>query len=473
MSVFHAAGPKTSVTSNAIGQLREALRTLSERQLRMDDFEQFERELHSLFVQAERDVLAAELAQLDIDLPGVCIEGVKHRRVLRSPGTYTSAVGPIKVMRTLYRGNRAKAIAPLEFRAGIVDGHWTPLAAKQAVWTVAHLTPQEGEGLFRQLGNMAPSKSSLDRLPKVLSKDWESRREAFEETLRTQETVPSEAVTLSVSLDGVMVPMKDGERRAKRMRSHNKGQRQRGPAGYQEVGCATMSFHDAAGQRLSTIRMARMPGSKKVTLKSQLRAEIAAVLDQRPELHLVKVADGAKDNWTYLSGALPGGTELVDYFHAVQHLKAAFDTAYGEHTTKADAQFQKYRTILRDEHDGIEKVIRSFVHLYKKHPRRKQLKTELTYFRRHRTRMQYAAAKEANLPIGSGVVEAACKTLATQRLKRSGMRWRHPGGQAILTFRALVQSERFDRAWSLLSDTYRKTVALPGNVVPFTRQHAA
>jgi hypothetical protein len=473
MSVFHAAGPKTSVTNKAIRQLREALRTLSERQVAMDDFEQFERELHSLFVHAERDVLTAELEQLDIDLPCLCIEGVKHRRVLRSPGTYTSAVGAIRVTRTLYRGNGDKAIVPLEFRAGIVDGHWTPLAAKQAVWTVAHLTPQEGEGLFRQLGNMAPSKSSLDRLPKVLSKDWEVQREAFEETLRTPETVPSEAVTLSVSLDGVMVPMKDGERRAKRMQSQNNGQRQRGPAGYQEVGCGTLSFHDAEGQRLSTIRLARMPESKKVTLKSQLTAEIAAVLDQRPELHLVKVADGAKDNWTYLSDALPGGTELVDFFHAVQHLKAAFDTAYGEHTTQADAQFQKYRTILRDEHDGIEKVIRALVHLTKKHPRRKPLKTELTYFRRHRARMQYAAAKEQNLPIGSGVVEAACKTLATQRLKRSGMRWRHPGGQAILTFRALVQSERFDRAWSLLSDTYRKTVVLPANVVPFTTQHAA
>ena len=102
MPVFHAAGSNTSVTNKAIGQLREALQTLSERQVTMDDFEQFERELHGLFVDAERDVLAAELAQLDIDLPCVCIEGVKHRRVLRSPATYTSAVGPIKVMRTLY-----------------------------------------------------------------------------------------------------------------------------------------------------------------------------------------------------------------------------------------------------------------------------------------------------------------------------------------------------------------------------------
>lgn len=359
MSVFHDARTNTTVTSKAIEQLHDALQALGDRQMAMQDFEQFERELHALFIRAERDVLGQELAQLDVDLPYVMIDEVKHYRVLRSVGHYTSAAGSIRVMRTLYRSGQDKAVVPMEFRAGMVDGHWTALAAKQAAWTVAHLTPQEGEALFGQLGNMQPSKSSLDRLPKKLSTNWEAHRESFEEALRAQETVPAEAVTLSVSLDGVMVPMKDGERRAKRMHAQDHGKRRRGPAGYQEVGCGTLSFHDAEGERLSTIRLARMPESKKETLKSQLTKEIAAILAQCPELHLVKVADGAKDNWTYLSDVLPAGTELVDFFHAVQHLKNAFDTAYGEHTTKADAQFRKYRYILRDEDDGIRKVIRA------------------------------------------------------------------------------------------------------------------
>jgi hypothetical protein len=272
---------------------------------------------------------------------------------------------------------------------------------------------------------------------------------------------------------GVMVPMKDGERLAKRMHAQNNGRRPRGPAGYQEVGCGTLSFHDADGERLSTIRLARMPEAKKATLKLQLSAQIDAILAQHPQLKLVKVADGAKDNWTYLSHTLPPGTELVDYFHAVQHLKQAFDAAYGEHTAKADAQFHKYRHILRDEHEGSDKVIRTLRHLRQKHPRRKILKTQLAYFRNHRARMQYATAKEQNLPIGSGIIEAACKTLAAQRLKRSGMRWRHPGGQAILTLRALIQSERFERAWSLLSRTYKKNVTWPHNVIHIGCQRAA
>ena len=106
-------------------------------------------------------------------------------------------------------------------------------------------------------------------------------------------------------------------------------------------------------------------------------------------------------------------------------------------------------------------------------PGNKRIAEVLGYLRNNRHRMGYAEAKAQNLPIGSGVVEAACKTLVTQRLKRSGMRWRHAGGQAILTLRALIQGKRFDSAWELLSGTYRREVNIPVNVVPFPCQRAA
>ena len=80
--------------------------------------------------------------------------------------------------------------------------------------------------------------------------------------------------------------------------------------------------------------------------------------------------------------------------------------------------------------------------------------------------MRYAEVAAENLPIGSGVVEAACKTLVTQRMKRSGMQWREEGGQAILTLRALAQSYCFDRAWTILLETYTADVSLPDNIVP-------
>ena len=354
----------------------------------------------------------------------------------------------------------------MELQAGLVEGRWTPHAAKQATWVVSHLTPGEGEELFQMFGGLKPSKSSLDRLPKQLGQRWERERIEFEDVLRAQERVPAEAVSMAVSLDGVMVPMKNGQRQTKRAKAAKEGKYTRGPAGNKEVGCGTLSFYDEEGERLATIRMARMPEVKKATLKVTLSKEVNSCLAERPDLKVVKVADGAKDNWTFLSGELPDGEEVIDFYHAAGHLDTALAVAYGDTHPKRSAQFKKLRHVLVEDDKGVEKVIRSLVHLRDTYPRRKKITRELKYFRRNRHRMRYAVLKKQGLPIGSGVTEAACKTLATQRLKRSGMRWGEQGGQAILSFRALVQSNRFERAWTLLAHTYKAEVTALDNVVP-------
>ena len=113
---------------------------------------------------------------------------------------------------------------------------------------------------------------------------------------------------------------------------------------------------------------------------------------------------------------------------------------YGNASPKASAQFEKSRHRLRHEPGGVREP--SFARWC---ICARSIRTESAllrcwgYFRGHRHRMRYAEAKAQRLPIGSGVVEAACKTLVAERLKRSGMRWGHCGGQAILTLRALVQ----------------------------------
>ena len=123
--------------------------------------------------------------------------------------------------------------------------------------------------------------------------------------------------------------------------------------------------------------------------------------------------------------------------------------------------------------DGVDKVIRTLAYHHKRKPRCDKLKQELAYFRRNRSRMDYARLRAQNLPIGSGVVEATCKTLVTQRMKRSGQRWTSDGGQAILTFRALAQSDRFDAAWQMVSAEYRRDVSFPENVVPINAYRVA
>ena len=137
---------------------------------------------------------------------------------------------------------------------------------------------------------------------------------------------------MAVSLDGVMAPMKDGKRQAKRQQAVRKGKSPSGPCGYQEVGCATVSYYGRFGERLLTRRMARMPERKKVTLKKQLTQELIGALCQRPDLRVVKVADGAPDNWSYLSGTLPFGDEVLDFYHATDHLSDALKAAYKEGT---------------------------------------------------------------------------------------------------------------------------------------------
>ena len=202
-------------------------------------------------------------------------------------------------MRTLYRARAGeRAVAVLERQVGIVERYWTPHAARQGAMLCAHLVPREAEEVLAALGNMAPSKSLLDRLPKALSARWEDERPRFEASVREATLeVPDTACTMAVSLDGVMAPMKGSE-----------------GGGYREASCASVSLYDAEGERLSTLRMARMPEEKKATLKTMVAAEVEAVLGKRLDLALVKIADGAKDNWTFLGEVLPEGVELIDFW---------------------------------------------------------------------------------------------------------------------------------------------------------------
>ena len=84
--------------------------------------------------------------------------------------------------------------------------------------------------------------------------------------------------------------------------------------------------------------------------------------------------------------------------------------------------------------------------------------------------MQYAQALKSNYLIGSGVTEAACKTLVTQRMKCAGVRWNINGGQGVLTACSLIQSEQFDKGWDVLSKTYIEQITLPENVIPFRKK---
>ena len=164
----------------------------------------------------------------------------------------------------------------------------------------------------------------------------------------------------------------------------------RGFAGRRRRGAAAQRAHGG------------MLGSHKVTLKTMVAAEVEAVLGQRPDLTVVKLADETKDNWTFLAGALPVGVELIDFYHAAEQLKCGFDAAYGADSPTAAARFEKYRHLLHHQPDGADRTIRALVYLRSKHPNRERIAQVLGYFRTNRHRMRYADAK--GLPVGSVVV---------------------------------------------------------------------
>ena len=422
-----------------------------------ESFESIESNLQALFVECERQVLEKTLSELDVNVPSLEIDGTRCRQVLRDKMTYYSSAGPLRIERSLYRA-RGAAITqcPLEQKAGIVERRWTPRAAKQAVFAVSQLTPYEAQALFAELGRMTPSRSSLDRLPKKLGAQWEGNRSEFEASLRDYE-IPMLATSVAVSLDGVKVPMQGGVVLP-------------GDSRYEEASCGSITFYDKDGEPLLTRRYGRMPESHKLTTKAFLKAEIDHALSLRPDLQLVKVADGAKDNWTFLDSELPAGLSVLDFYHATEHLKNGFDLIFGKDSAESHGQFTHYRHRLRHEVNGIDAVIRCLAQYVRKKPKSTALKAELNYFKNNKHRCQYATTAEQHFPIGSGIVEATCKTLVAQRLKRSGMAWQTIGGQAILTFRALLQSHQFDQGWALLSKKYKADVKMPGNVVSIKKR---
>ena len=454
MQALHIVSQEPSKTMQ---KLEESYQMLREHILQLEtnkgSFQENEEKISHLVHQMGRAAMQEALTRYDVRTERIRVGEQIYRRRTSAPKEYQTPFGGIVIERQTYVNRKGDgdglSICPLELQAGIVAGYWTPLAAQQAVWALAHLTPRETEALLYRFKGMNPSRSSLDRLPKAINEVWEPQTVSYHTQLIHEELIPKEATSCAVSLDGVMVGMKP--ERTLVAETITKTQ-------WKEASCGTISFFDAQGERISTIQYGRMPEHKKATQKELLRLHTEYILQQRPDLQLVHVADGAQDNWTFFDEDMPLGVQVTDFYHASEYLKEAFDAAYPKDSGKAHSKFKHYQTILRDELNGINKVIRALRYLRDQHKGNKTITTSLTYFTNNQHRMRYAQVKQKNLPIGSGIVEAACKTLVGQRLKRAGMSWSFDGAQGVLTMRSLIKSDRFDKAWSFIANHYKQRV---------------
>jgi hypothetical protein len=472
MEFCHRDNDLHSVAAQKLAEFIQKRRQKWETQVdlsNVDNFENFEHELHNMVMAIERELVSEELGRYDVTAEEIEVDDKAYCRSISLPETYLTSAGRVTIERHLYNpaDPKDKSICPMELRSGIIAGYFTPRAARQGAFGMAHLTPGESEEMFGEIGNMQPSRSSLDRLTKALSPHWETHRIRWEGQLRRAETVPEAATVMAISVDGVMAPIRGANKPEK---GDQPGKHASGPTGYKEVGCGTVSLYDPEAERLQTIRYARMPESKKATLTQQLETEVASILALNSTLLRVHLADGAKDNWrlmdeieSRLQAPTQPPIEIVDYYHACDHLKNGCDAAWGESTQESQDAFEDLKTCLKESEEGVQCVI-STLRLQcslARGNKHKRLEAELTYFLNQQSRMHYSEYLRLKLPIASGVMEAACKTLVTQRLKRSGMAWTHPGGQAILTLRSLIQSNRWKPAWSLLSADFRVIVKVP------------
>lgn len=382
-------------------------------------------------------------------------DGVTWRRVLLAEGTYMSRFGPVTVERGLYRSERnGPTRCFVEEKFGILDRFWTQEAARVALLLSTEMSSRAGERFLKESGGMAPSRSSLDRLPARFSQTWEADRLSLEAELRSSVTIPTEATTVGVMLDGVMVNMMRSTRAGLKQAAREGGRKISGPVGYKEASVGALVFYGVEGERLMTRRIGRMPEEDKGTLKETLAAELDHVRKQRPDLIVVAVSDGAPNNWSFLESLDPDHL-IVDFYHVMEHIKRRLDKALGVGTLRNQETLEKIRSILLETPDGHLIVFESLERIEKRQKTWKKRKTkgkgaQPTFYERHHQRMQYTLHRAWRLPIGSGVIEGTCRYLVVDRLRRTGMRWSQAGGQGVLTFRHHAANGQFNLAWALL-----------------------
>ena len=405
------------------------------------DFAQVETEIVAHAKQLGLARIKAYIEQLDDGAKSLERDGHSWYRLAPTTGSLTCLFGKVAYQRPRYRRRgKSKSICPVDEQLGLLPGSMSRPAGKLAMSLVAAMPPRHCHETLQQIGGMTPSVKTLQRILQETHWAWQNVTEEALVDIRSAEDIPAEAKTVAVSLDGAMVQLRPGEYPLGTEVGDTKAS-----GNWREAACGTISLHDKDGNRVWTISSGRMPEKNKITLKQWLSQELEAVLRKRPALTFVTIADGALDNWSYLTN-LASDAEILDFYHATTHLAKA-----SEYAQSKTSWYRKWRHTLRHDHDGVGRTIgaiRGLRDRAKSEAARKELSVVLAYFRTHRHRMNYAVLRAKGLPIGSGIVEAANKTHIGERLKKSGMRWSMAGGQAVLSFRSLVKSNRFDQAWS-------------------------
>jgi hypothetical protein len=178
---------------------------------------------------------------------------------------------------------------------------------------------------------------------------------------------------------------------------------------------------------------------------AQLRAEALRRGMAKAKV-VVFLGDGAVWIWKLARINFPKAVYILDYYHALEHLTLLANALYGEGSARAKQRFRRWRKALLQDKVG-QLIAQARAQLPTQAAARKLAQKQITYFERNRSKMLYQTFRQAGYFIGSGVVEAACKSVVGQRLKQSGMLWSLKGAGHILTVRCALLSGWFEDFW--------------------------
>lgn len=268
---------------------------------------------------------------------------------------------------------------------------------------------------------------------------------------------------LSVGRDGIMLPIVQSQK-------------------YKEGAAATVSVFKRNGKRLGTVYLGQMPEEYQVAISQQLTRLLLDILKQwnGPLPQLVYVTDAGYHPTDYFNrvlsrmchprtGQMLQWEWIVDYYHACQYITKISQTILGP-GREGYAWAKKMRSWLKTKPQGLFRVLRSAGALRAirglMNPEdEKDYESAYNYLRNRAAFMNYVGFRKQKLPIGSGVTEAACKTIFTQRFKRSGMKWKLEGGATILALRVIDLSGVWQQAraamFAAMEAAYKKNLQRP------------
>lgn len=161
----------------------------------------------------------------------------------------------------------------------------------------------------------------------------------------------------------------------------------------------------------------------------------------------VVMGDGAEWIWNLADQHFPGAVQIVDLYHVRQHLWDLARRLYPNDPARQQAWMKVHQTRLLDK-GKIEKLVRSLRSIESTHAEvLEKIRTEADYFERNAERMRYPKFRRQHLFVGSGVIEAGCRTVIGSRLKQSGMFWTVRGANSIIALRCCHLNGRFENYW--------------------------